>query len=261
MPASADIFSDREAWARPLAWSTTLHGVLFGGILLYGVFMGHFRGEEWGAGGVGGAMSVNLVSSIPLPAPEVPTQNILASQSTGLSQSLPKAKEEPAPEAIPIPEKETKTKALRHRASTQPKPVLPPESNVVPYGEGGPVGAHYSMFSMPNANGGLSLTGSGGGDFGSRWGWYVDIVRRKVSENWLKYEVDPNVHGAQRVFLTFEISRSGQPGNIQIEQSSGVPSLDISAKRALERIDTFGPLPNDYTGSKVSVELWFDYRR
>jgi len=110
------------------------------------------------------------------------------------------------------------------------------------------------------SRGGVSLTGSGGGDFGSRWGWYVDIVRRKVSENWLKYEVDPNVQGAQRVFLTFEISRAGQPGNIQIEQSSGVPSLDISAKRALERIDTFGPLPNDYTGSRVSVELWFDYR-
>ncbi len=49
--------------------------------------------------------------------------------------------------------------------------------------------------------------------------------------------------------------------NVQIEQSSGVPSLDISAVRALQRIDTFGPLPADYSGSKVSVEFWFDYRR
>jgi protein TonB len=48
---------------------------------------------------------------------------------------------------------------------------------------------------------------------------------------------------------------------VQIEQSSGVPSLDQSAVRALQRIDTFGPLPAGYSGSKVSVEFWFDYKR
>jgi protein TonB len=103
---------------------------------------------------------------------------------------------------------------------------------------------------------------SGGtGDFGSRYAWYVDGVRRKVSENWLKYQIDPTVSTARRVYITFDISRSGSPGNVKIEQSSGVPSLDISAMRALQRIDTFGPLPNDYSGSRVSVEFWFDYKR
>jgi protein TonB len=48
---------------------------------------------------------------------------------------------------------------------------------------------------------------------------------------------------------------------VQVEQSSGVPSLDISAVRALGRIDTFGPLPGDYAGNKISVEYWFDYKR
>jgi protein TonB len=46
-----------------------------------------------------------------------------------------------------------------------------------------------------------------------------------------------------------------------VEQSSGVPSLDVSASRAIQRIDTFGALPNEYNGNKVSVEFWFDYRR
>jgi protein TonB len=46
-----------------------------------------------------------------------------------------------------------------------------------------------------------------------------------------------------------------------VEQSSGVPSLDQSATRALQRIDTFGDLPREYAGSKVSVEFWFDYKR
>jgi protein TonB len=55
--------------------------------------------------------------------------------------------------------------------------------------------------------------------------------------------------------------RDGHPANVQVEQSSGVPSLDQSAVRAIQRIDTFGPLPSDYSGNKVSVEFWFDYKR
>jgi protein TonB len=61
--------------------------------------------------------------------------------------------------------------------------------------------------------------------------------------------------------LVFDITRSGQPTHVQIEQSSGVPSLDNSAIRALQRIDTFGPLPPEYSGSKVTVEFWFDLSR
>ena len=106
----------------------------------------------------------------------------------------------------------------------------------------------------------VGFTG-GGGDFGTRYAWYVRVVQQKVSENWLKYEVDPRIAEAQRVYLVFDIGRDGRPSNVQVEQSSGVPSLDQSAVRAIQRIDTFGPLPSDYSGNKVSVEFWFDYKR
>ena len=86
-------------------------------------------------------------------------------------------------------------------------------------------------------------------------------VNQKVSENWLRYEIDPRIQSGNRVYVTFDIDRSGHPSHIQIEQSSGVPSLDTSALRALQRIDTFGPLPQEYAGNKVSVEFWFDYKR
>jgi protein TonB len=87
------------------------------------------------------------------------------------------------------------------------------------------------------------------------------VIQQKVAENWLKYEVDPRITSASRVYITFDIARDGHPSNVQVEQSSGVPSLDISAVRALQRIDTFGPLPPDYPGGKISVEYWFDYKR
>ena len=189
------------------------------------------------------------------------TEQVLANESKGVSQSLPQAQETPAPEAIPIPERSAPAKPERTptREKAHP-PAQPQAANVVPFGQGGPVSGPYGVFSTPNAKGGFSMTG-GGGDFGGRYGWYVDVVRRKVSENWLKYEVDPSITAARRVYITFDILRNGEPANIQIEQSSGVPSLDLSATRALQRIDTFGPLPSDYGGSKVSVEFWFDYRR
>ena len=114
---------------------------------------------------------------------------------------------------------------------------------------------------MAGGSGGVGITGPGGGDFGSRYAWYVDKVRRIISENWFKYEVGPNTAGAARVYLTFEITRDGRPTNVQIEQSSHVPSLDYSAVNALKRIDSFGALPADYRGGSVMVEFYFDLNR
>ncbi|HXR15534.1 MAG TPA: TonB family protein [Terriglobales bacterium] len=261
MEANAEIFFEHDKWGRNLAWSAALHLAVAGSIVLYAVIGPGGHGSTWGAGGGGDAMGVTLVSSVPLPASAVQTQNVLANESKGLTQSLPKT-EEKAPEAIPIPDKNAKIKP-KPRSSAQQKPKSEPEdeaSNVVPFGEGGPVSGPYGTFNAGGAKGGFGFTG-GGGDFGSRYAWYVRVVQQKVSENWLKYEVDPGVTDARRVYVTFDIKRDGHPTNVQVEQSSGVPSLDQSAVRALQRIDTFGPLPPDYSESKVSVEFWFDYKR
>jgi periplasmic protein TonB len=264
MAVSADIYTERDQFSKPVALSIGLHVALFGGMLLYATLLGRMGGENWGGiGGGGGAMSATLVSSIPLPNRQPESQNILANESKGLSQSQPKVEEKPEPKSIPIPARDAKKVDTFARTTPQEKkPPQPVETatNVIPFGQGGPVSGPYGTFSAGGAKGGFGFTG-GGGDFGSRYSWYVQVVRQKVSENWLKYEVDPNIHDARRVYITFEISRNGKPDNIQVEQSSGVPSLDQSAVRALQRIDTFGPLPPDYRGGSVNVEFWFDYRR
>jgi periplasmic protein TonB len=260
MAASADIYSEHSQLSRPLAWSVGLHIAFATFVMLYTMFFHGFRGEGWGGGGGGDAMGATLVTSVPLPASAVQTTNVLATESKGLSQSEPKAQEQ-EPEAIAIPDKNTKVKPKPVTSATKRKPQPEPEeSNQIPDGEGGPVSGPYSMFTAGGAKGGFGFTG-GGGDFGNRFSWYVKVVQQKVSENWLKYEVDPRITAANRVYLTFDIARDGSPKNVQIEQSSGIPSLDISATRAIQRIDTFGPLPPDYSGNKVSVEFWFDYKR
>jgi protein TonB len=245
---------------RPLAWSMGLHLGFIVFVVLWANFVAGIRGQGWGSGGGGDAMGATLVNSVPLPASPQQTTNVLATESKGLAQSQPKV-EAKEPDAIPIADKNSKKKPKPVTTATQRKTEPEePESNQIPYGEGGPVSGPYAMFSVGGAKGGFGFTG-GGGDFGSRFSWYVQAVQRKVSENWLKYEVDSGIHESNRVYLTFDIARDGHPNNVQIEQSSGVPSLDISATRAIQRIDTFGPLPPEYSGSKVSVEFWFDYKR
>lgn len=251
---------DRNGLGRPLVWSAGLHLAFSVFVVLYATYVSGFHGQGWGAGGGGDAMGATLVTTVPLPATEQQTNNVLATESKGLSRSEPKQQEK-EPEAIPIPDKNTKAKKKPVTTATERKPEPEPqESNQIPYGEGGPVSGPYAMFNAGGAKGGFGFTG-GGGDFGSRFSWYVQAVQRKVSENWLKYQVDPSIREANRVYVTFDIARDGHPSHVEIEQSSGVPSLDISAVRAIQRIDTFGPLPPEYSGSKVSVEFWFDYKK
>ena len=261
MQANAEIFFEHDRWGRSLAWSAALHVGITAAILLYTAFFTRPSGQGWGAGGGGEAIGATLVSTVPLAANPAQTQNVLANESKGLTKSQPKIQEE-EPEAIPIQAKNAKIKPKKTPTATKEKPKPEPEeeTNQVAFGEGGPVSGPYGTFSAPGAKGGFGFTG-GGGDFGTRFAWYVQGVQRKVSENWMKYEVDPRISTAQRVYITFDIARDGHPMNVQVEQTSGVPSLDISAARAIQRIDTFGPLPPEYAGSKVSVEFWFDYKR
>jgi periplasmic protein TonB len=261
MAQNAEIFFEHDSWPRALAWSAGFHLAVTALIVLYTAFFMGARGDAWGSGGGGSAIGVSLVSNVPLPAATAQNQNVLANESKGLTQSQPKI-EQKEPDAIEIQGKNTKIKPNKPPTSTKakPQPTPEPETNQVAFGEGGPVSGPYGSFSAGGAKGGFGVTGSGG-DFGTRYGWYVQVIQRKVSDNWLKYEVDPRITSAQRVYIIFDVARDGHPFDIHVEQSSGVPSLDISAVRALQRIDTFGPLPPDYSGSKISVEYWFDYSK
>ena len=287
MPLDADIYGHKEAIAPSLAASTALHVGLLACIVFLPAVLSH-SGADWGnngnGGASGGAMSAHLVSGIPLPPnPQAKPENVLANESKGLSQSIPApaAKVKEDEQAIAIPDKQSKLKPPKQktaapeatvpgRAPATQKPLATPTrqqprematvENRIPFGQGGPVAGPYTTFQSGSSTGGMKFGEGGTGSFGSRFGWYTDVVARKVHQAW-QSEVNPSVDSAKRVYITFDISHSGTPSNVRIEQSSGIPSLDQSAVRALQRIDTFGPLPQGYNGSYVSVEFWFDYRR
>jgi protein TonB len=287
MPLDADIYGHKEAIAPSLAVSTALHAALLASIVFLPALLSH-NGESWGnngSGGVsgGGAMSAHLVSGIPLPPnPQAKPENVLANDSKGLSQSTPAPKAKEDDKAIAIPDKQTKIKPTKEKAAIIAPPQANPRNlpkqpavttpthekpremakvdNTVPFGGGGPVAGPYTTFSSGSTAGGMKFGEGGNGSFGSRFGWYTDVVARKVHQAW-QSEVNPGIASAKRVYILFDISRKGAPSNVRIEQSSGIPALDLSAVRTLQRIDTFGDLPREYNGDHVSVEFWFDYRR
>ena len=287
MPLDADIYGYKQALTPSLAVSTALHAALLACLIFVPALLSH-SGQEWGnngsGGSEGGAMSAKLVSGIPLPPkPNANPENVLATENPGLSKPLPApaTKEKEDEQAIALPGRESKVKlkpetqkapvanpAGQHSTQTPnvvtPSKPLPNQvakvDNTVPFGEGGPVAGPYTSVQIGDSTGGMKFGDGGSGTFGSLFGWYTNIVANKVHQAWSS-EVNPSVTTANRVYITFDIARNGSPSNIRIEHPSGIPSLDQSAVRALQRIDSFGPLPQGYNGSYVSVEFWFDYRR
>jgi len=270
-----------EMWPRPqpivrtFAGSVLVHFGLAAAFLAWAFLLGLKHHNEWGSSVQStGAISATLVSnapSIPLPSPQTPTDNVLATEtpSPAPAPPAPAAKEVPPPDAIAIPEKikePPKAAAKPTPAPPQPKPTpavadhpankplpIPRQPNRAAYGEAAP--ANIPRSGTSGTAGPVTVAG----DFGSRFGWYVDVIKRKAQQNWYKAEVDPRTAGGARAYITFDVARDGTPSHLRIEKSSGSPSLDASALRALQRVDTFGPLPAGYNGNELNVEYYFEF--
>ena len=260
MSQRVDIFDIKEPWKGPIGASVAFHVGIVGLILAYGAWIGFSR-SQWGGtdNGIGGAVNVTLASPSAIPLPhEQQTNNIVAHESPAVGQSVPKEIPKLQPDAVPIPETthiKPKEKP-REAPERHPQPVVTPP-NQVPYGERGQVHENFTTFNNSISLGVASPVT--GGDFGSRYAYYVRQVAEILSRNWLESLVDPHTTPNATVLVSFDITRSGQPTNVRVAQSSGVPSLDTSAVRTLQRVDTFGPLPSDYRGSSVTVESQFRY--
>ena len=222
-------------------------------------------GNPWGGPGGGGdsSVKVNLISSagITMPHPVVPTPSQVVDPTKGLAQEEPKI-EPPKTDATPILKfKEKQPPPPPSKKSKVFEPKTPPPPNAVPYGKGGQMDIPTGYSQTPGASAsGLAMQGQGGGDFSSRYGWYVESVKRAISQNWMQNTIDPAIRSARRAKATtsFRIYRDGTIKNIRLDSSSGNRSMDDSATRALLSIDKLPALPADYSGAYVDVTFDFD---
>jgi protein TonB len=257
-----------ERFDRWLMASVFFHGALFMLVLfspnLFPSFQTNFGSASGGAGGIN-VKIVGAASGIPLPTPEVVQQNAPANESPGFYKTEEAPPPPPPDKAELIPE--TKAPVKTTPSPKPPKPAAVPKSqpapepspsNAIPYGQGGRPSMAYGQFST-----GAGAAGIGFGDatFGDRYGWYVDAITRAVSQNWLKSLVDTRLAKAPRVYLSFDIARNGKISGVGVQQSSGIPSLDRSAQRAVLASDPLPALPPDYRGSSVNVVFFFEYSK
>jgi len=240
--------------------STILHAALIL-LLSLSAYFHWARGSQWtSAGGGGENVNVKLVGSegIPMPRPRV-----AESQVVDPTKSLYKPEEAPKiPDPTPsekIPEfKHEKPLPPSHKSKIFEKPT-PPPPNAVP-GHGGAPAIPTGVNENPGSSSGLAVKGQGGGDFASRYGWYIESVKRRIQTNWLQNTIDPAVRAGHTAKTTvqFTITRDGTVKDITISQPSGNLSMDNSGLRAIMASNPMPALPTDYSGSYVTVLFDFD---
>lgn len=245
-----------------VVYSIFLHAALTVAVL--GASFLERRGNDWGGGHGGsfGGTKVSLVpgGGIPLPKEANVTESKAVDPTKGLHKEEPPKPPEPKTDATKIPKFDKEKPLPPSRQSRTLENKTPAHDNDINYGKGGSPDLPVGPSQAPGGTPGVSTIGPGGGDFGSRYPWYVDAVRNRVRQMWDQTTIDPAVRAARRAHavVTFRISSNGSVSNVRISQTSGNSSMDYSALRALQSIDSFRPLPNDYMGSYVDVTFDFD---
>ena len=257
-------YNDDAPFKRFLGYSAWLH---IGLVAAVGLSVWIQRsGNPWGGigGGAESSVKVDLVSSagIPMPHPVIPVPSQVVDPTKGLAEEEPKI-EEPKTDATPILKfKEKQPPPPPSKKSKVLEPKKPPPPNATPYGKGGgqlDVPTGYSQTPGASA-GGVAVHGEGGGEFAARYPWYVESMRRRISQSWMQNTIDPSVRTARvaHSVVTFRIYRDGTVKNISLNTSSGNRSMDDSSTRAMLSIDKLPPLPADYSGSYIDVTFDFD---
>jgi len=234
--------------------------VLIAAALLGYTFVFDHSGHSWGdSAAPSSTIQATMVNAIPLPPRRpVNADNVLTSETP--SPAPPTVKEKtappPDPKALAIPEKPTKPLKAAERptpATAHPQPMKPQPSKAQ---TGDAPGVRIAMSATQTRAGTVSI-GATDAAFGARFAYYVAQIKEKVANQWYTTMLDPAARG-HRVYITFQIGRDGSPSQIRIQQPSGDATLDQTALRAVQHIDTFGPLPDGYNGSYINVVYYFD---
>jgi periplasmic protein TonB len=242
-----------EPVAGPAAGSIVLHLLLLAALVSYGWVTGLFHHNIWGKRGAGGAMQVSVTTSLPLPSQEI-NNNVLATEKPSQAPAPPSPKEQHKVDqtAIPIAGKQVKP-SKQNMAKTQPYQPKP-RPNTAASGE--QAGSRMPQQMQPGTAGPTTVGDNG---FASMYPWYVDQINRTMSQNWNRFEVDSRTPKGSRVYLIFIIHRDGTVSGLQLDRSSGSPTLDASCERAAQRVDTFGNLPSTYNQSTLRVSYYCEY--
>jgi protein TonB len=205
--------------------------------------------------------------------PEIPEDFITVQLAPGLPGTTPAAARPTPPQPPPSkpvepeegvraeprePEPEPAPKVKPKESKPEPeKPVPAAESPPPPLRSGG---GDPDMEPPPEESGGSggagTITPMSGGD--EAFAWYRASVTAALHGNWRR-PILSGIRETLEVTVALEIQRDGRVTNLRIEQSSGVPSLDRSALRAVADAAPLPPLPNSWR--EPSLPAGFVFRQ
>ena len=195
----------------------------------------------------------SIAPTPPPPAPEPPKVKVAPAQ--------PKTEPIPRPNDILIPKKVTPSKPAPevHEQPTPVKPrpaTPPPPTPKATTGETAGVQIPQSITQLKNGTSSITVEERA---FGDRYAYYVRLISQKVNQQWEQEQtnVTPGASNGKRATVTFTIERDGTVSEAHVSKKSGSPTLDAAANRSIQRIDTFGPLPQ---GSTLTVDFSFDFK-
>lgn len=244
---------------RGLTWAIALH-IIVAAVIAGWAIVNHIHGPHWGESvQQTGAIQASMVSAIPLPPKAAPIdKNVLASDNvTPVPAPQPTVATQPPPrpddvlikgktpeKAVPKP---TVTTPVKH-----PQPV--PDTTKAASGDAA-TQLPQSVSQMKNGTATVTVQDR---VFGNRYAYYLRLVGQLVNQNYNPNEADPRSSQGKSVSVLFDIERDGTVSGLHIETRSGSPTLDSAAMRAIQRIETFGPLP---AGDHITIEYKFDYHQ
>ncbi len=200
---------EHEPLGKALAGSVLTHAAVVAAIFSFGFLniKDHWGSEHASSGSVG----VTMVKTIPIPRNQGPT-NPLANDTKNFAPQQPTiAKPKPVikapePDAIPLARKVEKRMKLtpKQEAATLFKPQDYKPNQV------------FSKTPQATSSNMYGIQGAGGIDIGpasvlgNRFGGYVDLMRRQISEHWNTASVNATPLAEMRGYVYHREKRDGQ---------------------------------------------------
>jgi protein TonB len=264
MSVRVDILDAPEPMGKWLAGSLALHLSLAAALFGFAWYESRPRAQFGDInGGRVGSVAVNTISQIPIPRRSGPINPVANDTQSVAPTPPPKPKAKPAVkppdlDAIPIKSRNATKRASEAAAERnkyrEQQQELP---NQVYASKQAAVSPQFGVVG----GGGVGVGTNS--PFGQQFGWYANLLRDKVARNWRTNELDPRLHSAPQVVVTFTILRDGSVpvASVKVAQRSGNAALDYSAQRAILDSAPFPGLPPQYPRNDADVEFIFELRR
>lgn len=261
MRSPHEILDEREPIRGPLLKSLAVHVGIIAFAGLYGHIQLRARVPFGDPSSVGGSsVAITPVASVELIARSGPEQPLASDTPSRLpppaKPEVKKAQPEPDPSAVAIKGAEKK-RPPRKTATAAPKQPTQARPDQLTSNQGQAVSS--PMYSPVSGAGSVGL--GTGNPFGNRFGYYEQMIRQKVAQNWDLSQVDPRLSSAPLVVVTFEILRDGSIRNLRVLQRSGIAALDYACQRAIINASPFPRLPAGFERNSATIEFWFQLRR